>query len=170
MKIIDLLQKEGINLGFNNMSKNQCIDQLVNLMYNTGNIENKEIYKKAILDREALSTTGIGDGIAIPHGKSSTVKKASLVAAVCRRGIDYNSLDGEPAKLFFMIAVPESGDDLHLEVLARLSTILMDNQFKEKLINCTNKEEFLKLIDEKEKEKFKTEEMQVITIILLIEF
>ena len=154
MKIIDLLKSDCINLNLKNVNKNQCIDNLVDLMYKTGNIKDKEIYKKSILEREALSTTGIGDGIAIPHGKSSSVKQATLVAAVCRDGIDYDSLDGQPSKLFFMIAVPENGDNLHLEVLARLSTILMDNDFKESLINSRSNDEFLRLIDKKEKEKY----------------
>ena len=92
MKIIDLLKSECIDLNLKAIDKNQCIDNLVDLMYKTGNIKDKEIYKKSILEREFLSTTGIGDGIAIPHGKSSSVKKAALVAAVCRDGIDYDSL------------------------------------------------------------------------------
>lgn len=154
MKIIDLLKSDCINLNLKTVNKNQCIDNLVDLMYKTGNIKDKEIYKKSILEREALSTTGIGDGIAIPHGKSSSVKQATLVAAVCRDGIDYDSLDGQPSKLFFMIAVPKNGDNLHLEVLARLSTILMDNDFKESLINSRSNDEFLRLIDKKEKEKY----------------
>jgi PTS system fructose-specific IIC component len=157
MKIVDLLQKDGINLNFNPSTKEQCINELVDLMDKTGNLNNKEDYKKAILDREALSTTGIGDGIAIPHGKTSAVKKASLAAAISTNGVDYDSLDGAPAKLFFMIAVPDNNDNLHLEVLARLSTILMDEKFRTSLINCTDKDEFLRLIDKKEMEKFPEE-------------
>jgi len=157
MKIVDLLQKEGINLNFNPSTKEQCINELVDLMDKTGNLNNKEEYKKAILDREALSTTGIGDGIAIPHGKTSAVKKAALAAAISKNGVDYDSLDGAPAKLFFMIAVPNNNDNLHLEVLARLSTILMDENFRTNLINCTDKNEFLTLINKKEMEKFPEE-------------
>lgn len=157
MKIIDLLNKEGINLDFNPKTKEQCINELVGLMDNTGNLIDKEEYKKAILAREELSTTGIGDGIAIPHGKAKAVKKASLAAAICKNGVDYDSLDGHPANLFFMIAVPDNNDNLHLEVLARLSTILMDESFRNNLINCSDKDEFLKLIDKKEKDKFPNE-------------
>lgn len=157
MKIVDLLQKDGINLNFNPSTKEQCINELVDLMDKTGNLNNKEEYKKAILDREALSTTGIGDGIAIPHGKTSAVNKASLAAAISTNGVDYDSLDGSPAKLFFMIAVPDNNDNLHLEVLARLSTILMDEKFRTNLIDCTDKDEFLRLIDKKEMEKFPEE-------------
>ncbi|OOM10496.1 PTS fructose transporter subunit IIABC [Clostridium saccharobutylicum] len=157
MKIVDLLHKQGINLNINPASKNECINELVDLMDKTGNLNNKEEYKKAILAREELSTTGIGDGIAIPHGKTKAVKKASLAAAVSKKGVDYDSLDGMPAHLFFMIAVPDNSDNLHLEVLARLSTILMDESFRTSLINCTDKDEFLRLIDEKEAEKFPDE-------------
>lgn len=157
MRIVDLLHKQGINLDFNPSTKEQCINQLVDLMDKTGNLNNKEEYKKAILAREELSTTGIGDGIAIPHGKTKAVSKASLAAAVCKNGVDYDSLDGQPANLFFMIAVPDNNDNLHLEVLARLSTILMDETFRNTLINCSDKDEFLKLIDKKEMEKFPDE-------------
>ncbi|MBN1068277.1 PTS fructose transporter subunit IIC [Clostridium botulinum] len=157
MRIIDLLKKQGIELNFNPSSKDECIEKLVNLMDKTGNLNNKEEYKKAIIAREAQSTTGIGEGIAIPHGKTNAVKKASLAAAVCKKGVDYDSLDGAPANLFFMIAVPDNSDNLHLEVLARLSTILMDEKFRETLINCEDKDQFLKLIDEKESEKFPEE-------------
>ncbi|MBE6089185.1 MAG: PTS fructose transporter subunit IIC [Clostridium beijerinckii] len=157
MRIVDLLHKQGINLNFNPNTKEQCINELVDLMDKTGNLNNKEEYKKAILAREELSTTGIGDGIAIPHGKTSAVKKASLAAAICKKGVDYDSLDGQPAHLFFMIAVPDNNDNLHLEVLARLSTILMDEAFRTSLIDCSDKEEFLRLIDKKEMEKFPEE-------------
>lgn len=157
MRIVDLLHKEGINLNINPSDKSECINELIDLMDKTGNLNNKEEYRKAILAREDLSTTGIGDGIAIPHGKTSAVKRASLAAAVCKQGVDYDSLDGMPAHLIFMIAVPDNNDNLHLEVLARLSTILMDEGFRKSLIDCTDKEEFLKLIDEKESEKFPDE-------------
>lgn len=157
MRIVDLLHKQGMNLNIKPTSKEQCINELVDLMDKTGNLNNKEEYKKAILAREELSTTGIGDGIAIPHGKTNAVKKASLAAAVCKEGVDYDSLDGMPVNLFFMIAVPDNSDNLHLEVLARLSTILMDEDFRKKLIECSDKDEFLKLIDEKEAEKFPDE-------------
>ncbi|MFT8348436.1 fructose-specific PTS transporter subunit EIIC [Clostridium saccharoperbutylacetonicum] len=157
MRIVDLLHKEGINLDFNPSTKEQCINELVDLMDKTGNLNDKQEYKKAILAREELSTTGIGDGIAIPHGKTKAVKNASLAAAICKNGVDYDSLDGQPANLFFMIAVPDNNDNLHLEVLARLSTILMDESFRSNLINCADKDEFLKLIDKKENEKFPDE-------------
>lgn len=157
MRIIDLLNEKSINLKFKAISKGQAIEQLVDLMNGTGVLKDKNQFKKAILDREALSSTGIGEGIAIPHGKSKAVKKARLVAAVSTEGIEYESLDGTLANLFFMIAVPDGGNDLHLELLARLSTILMDESFKKSLIKCKNPKEFLHLIDNKEKEKFPEE-------------
>lgn len=157
MRIVDLLDIKGIDLDLKVSNKAEAIDKIVDLMDNTGNLNDKEEYKKAILAREELSTTGIGDGIAIPHGKTKAVKKASLAAAVCKNGVDYDALDGAPVYLFFMIAVPDNSNNLHLEVLARLSTILMDEDFRKKLIACTDKEEFLRLIDEKETEKFPDE-------------
>ncbi len=123
----------------------------------TGRLRDKEAYKKAVLDRESLSTTGIGDNIAIPHAKTSAVKEAGLSAMVLTNGVDYDSLDGEPAKLFFMIAAPEGENNLHLDVLARLSMMLMDVDFKDKLINAKSVDEFLSLIDSKENDKLKAE-------------
>ncbi len=157
MRIVDLLNMQGIELDLKVSNKSEAIDKIVDLMDKTGNLNDKEEYKKAILAREELSTTGIGDGIAIPHGKTKAVKKAGLAAAVCKDGVDYDALDGAPVYLFFMIAVPDNSDNLHLEVLARLSTILMDEEFRKKLIACTDKKEFLRLIDEKESEKFPDE-------------
>ena len=154
MRITELLKESAIELDVKVNSKVQAIDKLVDLMNSTGNLKDREEYKKTVLAREELSTTGIGDGIAIPHGKTSAVKKAGLSSMVVKAGVDYDSLDGKDAKLFFMIAVPEASDNLHLEVLSRLSTILMDEDFRQKLINAKTKKEYLKLIDQKEKEKF----------------
>lgn len=164
MKIVDLLHNNGIDLNFNPSSKAEAIDKLVDLMEATGNLKDKAEYKEAILAREALSTTGIGEGIAIPHGKTKAVKRASLAAAVSKKGVDYDSLDGAPANLFFMIAAPEGKNEVHLEVLARLSTILMDEEFRTSLINAKDKTEFLKLIDDKEKEKFPEETKEEVSV------
>ena len=157
MKITDLIDKKSINLNLKSNTKLYVIDELVNLIDNSGNLNNKEEYKKAILDREVLSTTGIGEGIAIPHAKTKAVNKASLAVGVSKDGIDYEAFDGSLAHLFFMIAAPDGANDTHLQVLARLSTILMDEEFRKKLINTSSKEEFIELINEKEKEKFKEE-------------
>lgn len=154
MRITDLLSQDSINLNFTANSKAEAIDNLVDLMMSTGNISNKEEYKQAILAREELSTTGIGEGIAIPHAKVDAVKKATLVAAVSKNGIDYEALDGAPSNLFFMIAAPDGANNTHLDVLSRLSTILMDTKFRENLINAKDNLEFLRLINVKETEKF----------------
>lgn len=157
MRITDLLKKQGIALNAKVSSKDEAIDKLVDLMDASGNLNDKKEYKNKVLERESLSTTGIGDGIAIPHAKTKAVKNPGLSSMVVPEGVDYDSLDGAPAKLFFMIAAPESANNLHLEVLARLSTILMDESFRESLINAKSKEEYLKLIDDKETEKFPDE-------------
>lgn len=153
MKITDLLNKKSIAINPKVTSKEGAIDKLVDLMSLSGNLNNKDEYKKAVLAREELSTTGIGDGIAIPHAKTSAVKEAGLAAMVVNEGVDYDSLDGQPAKLFFMIAAPDGENNLHLEVLARLSTMLMDENFRNRLLNAKSAENFIKLIDEFENEK-----------------
>ena len=154
MKIVDLIDKKSICLNLKAKDKNEAIDKLVDLVNNSGNLIDRILYKDAILKREDQSTTGIGDGIAIPHAKTKAVKKACLAAAVCKKGLDYESFDGSLSNLFFMIAAPEGANNTHLEVLSRLSTILMDEEFRLKLINAQNEDEFLNLIDYKEKEKF----------------
>ncbi|MGL4573131.1 MAG: PTS fructose transporter subunit IIABC [Clostridium sp.] len=158
MRIVDLLKEEGILLNAQVNSKKEAIETLVDLMDKEGYLNDKEEYKREVLKREELSTTGIGDGIAIPHGKTKAVKCAGLSSIVVRDGVDFDSLDGNKANLFFMIAAPEAANNLHLEVLARLSTILMDEEFRKKLISADDKKEFLKLIDDKESEKFDKEE------------
>lgn len=158
MRIIDLLKEDGILLNANVNSKKEAIEVLVDLMDKEGYLNDKEEYKNEVLKREELSTTGIGDGIAIPHGKTKAVKCAGLSSMVVKDGVDFDSLDGNKANLFFMIAAPEEANNLHLEVLARLSTILMDEEFRNTLINAKDKKEFLKLIDDKESEKFEKEE------------
>ncbi|MGL4606414.1 MAG: PTS fructose transporter subunit IIABC [Eubacteriaceae bacterium] len=154
MRIIDLLNVKGIDLHGKKASKPETIAHLVNLMDKTGNLSDKEQYRIAVSNREDEGTTGIGEGIAIPHGKSSAVKEAGLAAMVVKEGTDYDSLDGAPVHLFFLIAAPKDANDLHLEVLSRLSTILMDEAFREKLIQASSVENFLGLIDKKEQEKF----------------
>lgn len=159
MRIKDLLKEQCIELNpdKNVNTKENVIGRLLELMNKSGNIKDIEEYKKGVLEREEHCSTGIGGGIAIPHAKNKAVKKATLSAMVIPEGVDYDALDGEPSKLFFMIAAPEGGGDIHLQVLARLSTILMDEDFKDKLISAKNKKEFLNIIDEKETEKFPEE-------------
>lgn len=153
MKITDLLKKVSIQINPNVRNKDEALNQLIELINKTGNLSSKEEFKNLVLEREKLSTTGIGDGIAIPHGKGKAVKKATLSAIVLKEGIDYDSLDGEKAKLLFMIAAPEGENNLHLEVLARLSTMLMNTQFKNNLLLAKNEDEFLRIIDKFESEK-----------------
>ncbi len=117
MRISELLQKESIAIGKKPRGKNAAIDQLVELLAKSGNLKDKGKFKQAILEREKLSTTGIGEGIAIPHGKSNAVKRAAMAAMVVPEGVDFESADGQDAHLLFMIAVPENGANLHLEVL-----------------------------------------------------
>lgn len=154
MKITDLLNKKSIAINPNKVySKEEAIDKLVDLMDLSGNLNNKEEYKNEVLKREELSTTGIGDGIAIPHAKTKAVKDAGLSAMIVYDGVDYDSLDGEKAKLFFMIAAPDGENNIHLEVLARLSTMLMDENFRSALLNAKSAEQFIKLIDDFESKK-----------------
>ena len=160
MRIIDLLDKKSINLNLKSTDKTSVINELVDLVDASGNLNDKNEYKQEILAREAKSTTGIGEGIAIPHAKTKAVKKACLASGVSKTGIDYDSLDGAPSNLFFMIAAPDGANDTHLEVLSRLSIILMDEIFRSSLINANSADEFLSLIDKTESEKFPEETKQ----------
>ena len=156
MRIVDLLKKESILLNGSPKSKSEAIDMLVDLQVKGGNIADKEEYKKGILAREEKGSTAVGEGIAIPHAKSAAVKAPSLAAMTVPDGVDYEALDDEPSNLLFMIAAPNDGD-VHLEVLSRLMTILMDEEFRAKLLNAKDKDEFLQIIDSMEKEKYPDE-------------
>ena len=153
MKITDLLSEEAIQINGMANSKNEVIDKMVDLMTKNGNINDKEKYKQAVLKREEEGTTGIGEGIAIPHGKSDAVSKPGLSAMVVPNGVEFNSLDGQPAKLLFLIAAPNTKDNVHLDVLSRLSTLLMDTEFRLALLNAKSPKEFLACIDRAEKTK-----------------
>ena len=154
MKISDLLSSQSIQIDAAPADKSAAINQLADLMEKGGSISDKQQYLKDVLAREASCTTGLGDGIATPHAKSAGVKKAALAAMTVPAGIDFESLDGNPARLFFMIAAPEGAADAHIELLQQLSTMIMDNDFKEALIAAKSKEEFLKIIDDKEAGRF----------------
>ncbi len=155
MKITDLLKKEGISLNSPAADRDAAIDALVELHSKVGNLNNPAEFKNAILEREKKGSTAIGMGIAVPHGKSAAVKNAGLTAITIPNGIDYKSLDGNPSKLFFMIAAPDTAADTHLEVLSKLMTLLMDQAFASKLIEAKTADEFLSIIDAKEAEKDK---------------
>ena len=154
MKISDLLSSQSIQIGAAPADKSAAINQLADLMEKGDSLSDKQQYLKDVLAREASCTTGLGDGIATPHAKSAGVKKAALAAMTVPAGIDFESLDGNPARLFFMIAAPEGAADAHIELLQQLSTMIMDNDFKEALIAAKSKEEFLKIIDDKEAGRF----------------
>ena len=160
MRIVDLIDKNSIKLNLVSTNKLDVVDELVDLVYKSGNLNNKDEYKKAILAREELSTTAIGEGVAIPHAKNKSVNKASLALGISKEGIDYEAFDDSLSHLFFMIAAPDGANDTHLEVLSRLSTILMDEDFRNELINASSVEELLNLINKKEKEKFQEEEVE----------
>ena len=153
MKITDLLSKDAIKLNGVMSSKEEAINQLIELMTTNGNILDKEKYKQVVLKREEEGSTGIGEGIAIPHGKTDAVTKPGLSAMVVPDGVEFNSLDGQPAKLLFLIAAPNTKDNVHLDVLSRLSTLLMDTEFRKALLNAKTPEEFLMCIDRAENVK-----------------
>ena len=153
MKITDLLSKDAIKLNGVMSSKEEAINQLIELMTTNGNILDKEKYKQVVLKREEEGSTGIGEGIAIPHGKTDAVTKPGLSAMVVPNGVEFNSLDGQPAKLLFLIAAPNTKDNVHLDVLSRLSTLLMDTEFRKALLNAKTPEEFLMCIDRAENVK-----------------
>lgn len=151
MKITDLLTKESIDLNVKASNKKDVIEKAVDLMEHNGNIKDKAEYLKLVMKREEEGTTGVGEEIAIPHGKGEVIAKPGLAAMVIPDGVDFESLDGKPIKLLFLIAAPDNKENVHLEVLSRLSTLLMDEKFRKELINAKTKEEFLKIIEKAEK-------------------
>ena len=154
MRITDLLKSESIMLGAQPKDKNDAIAILTGLMEKGGNLSDKAQYEKDVLAREASGTTGLGDGIATPHAKSAGVKAPGLAAMTVPAGMDFEAMDGKPSRLFFEIAAPDTAADVHLEVLSKLATMIMDPDFKEALVAAKSKEEFLSLIDAKEDGKF----------------
>ena len=153
MRITDLLDARSILLNASPKSKNEALDQIVDLMVKSEKINDKEAYRKQVYAREEESTTGIGEGIAIPHGKCDAVTKPGLAAMVVKDGVDFDSLDGEPVTLMFLIAAPNTEDNIHLDVLSKLSVLLMNEEFTESLRNAKTVEEFMNIIndaDEKE--------------------
>lgn len=153
MRITDLLDKKSISLNGTPTSKSEALDQMVTLMVKSGKINDEEAYKKQVYLREEESTTGIGEGIAIPHGKCDAVTKPGLAAMVVKDGVDFDSLDGEPVHLIFLIAAPNTEDNVHLDVLSKLSMLLMDEDFVSNLKNASTVEEFLQIVDAADEEK-----------------
>ncbi|WP_409300932.1 fructose-specific PTS transporter subunit EIIC [Peribacillus sp. SCS-155] len=161
MKITDLLRSDTVILDLTSSTKETVINELVDKLYEAGRLNDKEGYKAAILKREEQSTTGIGEGIAIPHAKTAAVKIPAIAFGRSTSGIDYESLDGQPASLFFMIAASEGANNAHLETLSRLSTLLMDEKFRKDLLTASTKEEVISLIDAKEQEVASEDEAEV---------
>lgn len=157
MRITELLKKDSVSLGVKVESKDAAINYLVDLHARVGNITDKAVFKEGIVKREESGSTAIGEGIAIPHAKNKAVTKAGLAAMTVPEGVDYDSLDGQPTNLIFMIAAPEGGSDVHLEVLSRLSMLLIDEDFRKELLASKNVEEFLKVCDKYEAAKFPEE-------------
>lgn len=153
MTIRDLLAAESINLNGTPAGKTEALNQCIDLMAKSGKIADVEKYRKGVFAREEEGTTGIGMGIAIPHCKSDAVTKAGFAAMVVKDGVDFESLDGTPAKIIFLIAAPNTEDNVHLQVLSKLSVMLMDEQFTNSLINAGSVDEFLNIIDSAEKAK-----------------
>ncbi|WP_306529697.1 PTS fructose transporter subunit IIABC [[Ruminococcus] torques] len=150
MRIRELLSNQSIALGAEAANKKDIIEKMTVLMETSGNLTDRKRYLKGVLEREAEGTTGIGEGVAIPHAKNAAVKKAGIAAMVLKKEVDFESLDGEPVKLVFMIAAPDNGANEHLEALSRLSTMLMDDEFRNRLIQAEDRNRFLAIIDEKE--------------------
>ena len=153
MKITDLLAKESIKLNATIKDKDDVLNTMVDLMDKSGKISDKKLYLEAVRAREEEGTTGVGNGIAIPHGRCSGVKQAGLAAMSIKGGVEYNSLDGKPVDLVFLIAAPESSGNIHLEILSKLATMLMDDEFVSKLKNAMTTEDFLDIIDKAEAKK-----------------
>ena len=160
MTIRDLLAAESINLNGTPAGKTEALNQCIDLMAKSGKIADVEKYRKGVFAREEEGTTGIGMGIAIPHCKSDAVIKAGLAAMVVKDGVDFESLDGTPAKIIFLIAAPNTEDNVHLQVLSKLSVMLMDEQFTNSLINAGSVDEFLNIIDSAEKAKDEKEALK----------
>ena len=153
MRITDLLDKQSISLNGAPKNKKEALDQVVDLMAKSGKINDVEAYRQRVYAREEESTTGIGEGIAIPHGKCDAVTKPGLAAMVVKDGVDFDSLDGEPVHLIFLIAAPNTEDNIHLDVLSKLSVLLMDEQFTADLLNAKSVDEFLEIVDKADDEK-----------------
>lgn len=154
MGITALLKPESMKLGITVSTKEEAIDRLVGLMEAGGRLKSAAGYREEILKREALGSTAVGEGIAIPHAKTGAVKEAGLAVITVVPGVDFDSFDGQPARLIFMIGAPAEGGDVHLETLSRLSTLLMRQGFKERLLRAVSKEEFLSIISREEQETF----------------
>ena len=153
MRITDLLDRRSVSLTAVPKTKSETLDMAIDLMVKSDKISDREAYRKQVYLREEESTTGIGDGIAIPHGKCDAVKKPGLAAMVIKNGVEFEALDDEPVTLLFLIAAPNTEDNVHLDVLSKLSVMLMDEEFTESLRNASSVDEFMDIIDRADSEK-----------------
>lgn len=153
MRITDLLDRRSVSLTAAPKTKSETLDMAVDLMVKSEKISDREAYRKQVYLREEESTTGIGEGIAIPHGKCDAVKKPGLAAMVIKNGVEFEALDDEPVTLLFLIAAPNTEDNIHLDVLSKLSVMLMDEEFTESLRNASSVDEFMDIIDKADSEK-----------------
>ncbi len=160
MRITELLTKDTIAMDLSSTEKNGVIDELVNQLDKAGKLNNVTTFKEAIHNRESQSTTGIGEGIAIPHAKVAAVDTPAIAFGKSKTGVDYQSLDMQPAHLFFMIAAPEGGAQTHLDALAKLSGILMDEKVREDLLHANSPQEVLQIIDKADDEATEEEEAE----------
>ncbi|WP_297277102.1 fructose-specific PTS transporter subunit EIIC [uncultured Brachyspira sp.] len=142
----DVITLDCINIDLKGQTKSEIIDEMVDILYNNGKLNDREEYKKEILKREAQSSTGMEEGIAIPHGKTKAVKIPTVAIGISKKGVDYESLDGEPSHLFFMIAAPENSNDSHIELLSKITTLLLEDDIREALLNAKSKEEVLDIL------------------------
>ena len=164
MRITDLLKACSVELNGTPQTKEETIKQMVALMEKGGNVTDVEKYKAGVFAREEEGTTGIGEGIAIPHAKTDAVNAPGLAAMVIAAGVDYDALDGQPVDLVFLIAAPNTEDNEHLEVLSRLSMLLMDESFKQNLLKAKTVEEFLAVVDRAENAKNEAEEEKAVNV------
>ena len=153
MRITDLLDARSISLTGTPKTKSEALDQIIDLMVRSGKINDREAYRAQVYAREEESTTGIGEGIAIPHGKCDAVTKPGLAAMVIKDGVEFDSLDGRPVTLMFLIAAPNTKDNVHLDVLSKLSVLLMDENFADNLRNANSVDEFLEIVDQADEEQ-----------------
>ena len=153
MRITDLLDARSVSLTSSPKTKSEALDQAVALMTKSGKINDEEAYRSQVYAREEESTTGIGEGIAIPHGKCDAVSRPGLAAMVIKNGVEFEALDDEPVTLLFLIAAPNTEDNIHLDVLSKLSVMLMDEEFTESLRNASSVDEFMDIIDRADSEK-----------------
>lgn len=142
----DVITLDCINIDLKGQTKSEIIDEMVDILYNNGKLNDREEYKKEILKRESQSSTGMEEGIAIPHGKTDAVKIPTVAIGISKKGVDYESLDGKPSHLFFMIAAPANSNNSHIELLSKITTLLLEDDIREALINSKSKEEVLDIL------------------------